>query len=88
MIDAYLNQVEVVDTRVQPVFVDLVNKALRGLETVCLTTEQLLAALQVGGLPCTPEDLEQRFRSLVRTAMHGHDQRNTRLTIEQSLPIE
>jgi hypothetical protein len=47
------------------------NQALRGISTVSLHAADLLAALQVGGLPCTVEQLNQRFVTYVQRAMHG-----------------
>ncbi len=64
-------------------FVDAVNQALRGLQTVTLRAGDLLAALQKGGMPCTIEQLAERYTAYLREAMSGHDPRNTRLTIEQ-----
>ena len=42
-----------------------------------------LEALKAGGLPCTLEQFSQRFTGYVRSAMTGHDARNTRLTIDE-----
>src|SRR6266545_1122541 len=58
-------------------------QALRGLKTVALHTDRLLTALQDGGLPCTVEELKQRFDGYLRQVMSGHDARNTRLMIER-----
>jgi hypothetical protein len=62
--------------------VESVNQALRGLQTVTVQPDALAAALRQGGLPCTVAELEQRFRLYVQTLMRGHDEGNTRLTIE------
>ncbi len=59
------------------------NQALRGLKTVALHTDRLLTALQDGGLPCTVEELKQRFDGYLRQVMSGRDARNTRLMIER-----
>ena len=63
-------------------FVTRANEALRGLDTLALDTDALLAALAQGGLPATSQQLQARFAAFVRDAMHGHDARNTRLTFD------
>jgi len=63
-------------------FVAAANQALRGIEAVGLAVAALLDALREGGLPCTVEELRQRFDGFVHEAMRGHDARNTRLTLE------
>ena len=57
------------------------NQALHGIETVSLNLDTLETALRAGGLPCTVEQLTERFTAHVRQAMTGHDRRNTRLTL-------
>ena len=58
-------------------------EALAGIEALPLPVEGLLEALKTGGLPCTVEELESRFRAYIRQTMRGHDERNTRLTLDQ-----
>jgi hypothetical protein len=41
----------------------------------------LLQALKAGGLPCTREELQNRFKQLLDQEMRGHDAGNTRLTL-------
>jgi hypothetical protein len=62
--------------------VESVNRALRGLQTLAVHPDALIDALRHGGLPCTVDELEQRFRLYVHTLMRGHDEGNTRLTID------
>ncbi len=64
-------------------FVRAATEALRGIEALPLSVEALLEALKQGGLPCTVDELENRFREYVRQEMRGHDARNTRLTLDQ-----
>jgi len=85
-LDAYLAQDDPATATLPNGVVDAVNKALRGLSTVRIHADQLVAALHDGGLPCTVEQLEQRFRDYIRTATSGHDQHSTRLTIETEGP--
>ena len=63
--------------------VQAVNQALQGMQTVSLHVDDLVAALKQGGLPCTVEDLVQRFAGYVQGVMRGHDRSNTRLTIDE-----
>jgi hypothetical protein len=64
-------------------FVTVATQALRGIEALTLPVDDLLAALKEGGLPCTMDELEQRFNAFVNGAMRGHDWRTTRLTLDQ-----
>jgi hypothetical protein len=82
-IDAYLSIADPGAVSLPDGLVKAVNQALRGLQTVAINTNRLLVALQDGGLPCTVEELKQRFEGYLRQAMSGHDPRNTRLMIEQ-----
>ena len=57
-------------------------RALHGLQSLPIDPDALVAALKVGGLPCTVEELVQRFNGFLSAQMRGHDRQNTRLTIE------
>jgi hypothetical protein len=59
------------------------NQALRGIDTVSLAVDELVEALKAGGLPCTVEQLNQRFANHVTAAMSGRDARTTRLTLAE-----
>jgi hypothetical protein len=65
-------------------FVQIVNRALRGIQKVSLNVDDLLEALSAGGFPCTEDDLRQRFETFLRAKMRGYDTRNTRLSIERT----
>lgn len=82
-LDAYLALVDPNAATLPDGLVKAVNQALRGLHTVTLHRNALLAALNAGGLPCTVDELKQRFESYVRQAMSGHDVRNTRVLIDE-----
>ncbi|MFP4346390.1 MAG: DUF6079 family protein, partial [Anaerolineales bacterium] len=62
-------------------FVTTAQQALRGIEAVALEADALLAALKEGGMPCTVEALQKRFRGFVEREMRGHDAGSTRLTV-------
>jgi energy-coupling factor transporter ATP-binding protein EcfA2 len=82
-IDLYLAQRDPTAAPLPHGLVQAVNQALRGLKTIILDPNELLASLSEGGFPCTVEQLTQRFNDYVRGTMSGHDRRNTRLIIEQ-----
>jgi hypothetical protein len=63
-----------------PGLVEAANKALRGLQTVALDPAALVAALQAGGLPCTVEQVQERFTGYLQSVLRGHDRGTTRLT--------
>ncbi|MBC8509184.1 MAG: ATP-binding protein [Chloroflexi bacterium] len=71
------------EPNIPPGFVVSVNRALRGIEALTLSVDDLIAALKIGGLPCTLEELMNRFNGYINQAMRGHDERNTRLTLDQ-----
>ncbi len=64
-------------------FVPAAIQALRGIQAVTIPVDSLLQALKAGGLPCTREELQNRFRQFVDQQMRGHDAGNTRLTLDQ-----
>jgi len=56
---------------------------LRGIQAVTLPVDSLLQALKAGGLPCSREELQNRFKQFLDQQMSGHDAGNTRLTLDQ-----
>ena len=82
-LEAYLAGDDPANQTLPAGLVQAANQALRGIDTVSLPMDGLLAALKAGGLPCTVEQLSQRFAGYVRGAMAGHDARNTRLTLDE-----
>jgi len=64
-------------------FVQSATQALRGIQAVTLPVDALLQALKTGGLPCTREELQNRFKQFLDQQMRGHDAGNTRLTLDK-----
>jgi hypothetical protein len=64
-------------------FVPAAIQALRGIQAVTIPVDGLLQALKTGGLPCTREELQNRFKQFLDQQMRGHDAGNTRLTLDQ-----
>ncbi len=58
-------------------------QALRGIQAVTLPVDALMQALKAGGLPCTREELQNRFKQFLDQQMRGHDAGNTRLTLDK-----
>lgn len=83
-LDAYLAMTDPADAPLPAGLVQSAQKALRGLHTLPIQTDALVAALKEGGLPCTVEELAQRFGDFLKGQMRGHDRANTRLTITES----
>ena len=71
------------DPHIPEGFVADATRALRGIQAIALPVGGLVEALKTGGLPCTVADLRERFNRFVRVAMRGHDERNTRLTLDE-----
>ena len=57
-------------------------EVLQGLEKVVLTEEQLRSALTSGGLPCTLEELKDRFVDYLNERTKGKDKAKVRLVLE------
>jgi hypothetical protein len=79
-IEAFLDQ-EDEAAAIPKGFVRAATQALQGIDAVSFAVEDLVAALQEGGLPCTVDALQQRFGTFISKTMRGHDPRNTRLTL-------
>jgi hypothetical protein len=62
-------------------FVPSAIQALHGIQAVSILMDSLIQALKTGGLPCTPDELENRFKQFISQQMRGHDVGNTRLTL-------
>jgi hypothetical protein len=43
----------------------------------------MLQALKTGGLPCTRQELHNRFKQFLDQQMRGHDTGNTRLALDK-----
>lgn len=80
-LDAYLALADPATGALPPGLAAAANQALHGIETVSLSLDALADALRAGGLPCTVEQLTERFNAHLRQAMAGHDRHNTRLTL-------
>ncbi|MGI6377387.1 MAG: DUF6079 family protein, partial [Anaerolineae bacterium] len=65
-----------------PSFVDAANKALRGIESISVNMTDLEETLREGGLPCTVQEMRERFGRFMLELMRGRDESNTRLTVE------
>lgn len=81
-LEAFLAQADD-DPRLPAGFVQSANRALRGIQAVTLAVDDLLKALQTGGLPCTVDELKARFHRFLQAALRGHDESNTRLTLDR-----
>ncbi|KPL75310.1 hypothetical protein ADN00_13050 [Ornatilinea apprima] len=81
-IEEYLKQSDESDS-LPANFVPVAIQALRGIQAVTLPVDALVQALKTGGLPCTREELQNRFKQFLDQQMRGHDAGNTRLTLDQ-----
>jgi len=64
-------------------FVPAAIQALHGIQALTIPVDSLMQALKTGGLPCTREELQNRFKQFLDQQMRGHDAGNTRLTLDQ-----
>ena len=81
-IDVFLDQGDA-DPRIPPGLARAATQALHGIEALTLPVEALIAALKDGGLPCTRDELQARFKQFVQTQMRSHDESSTRLTLDR-----
>jgi hypothetical protein len=67
---------------VSPDFVSAVQEALSGLEKVRVSGDDIKAALLRGGSPAKPDELRERFESLLREQSKGKDASKLRFVVE------
>ena len=63
-------------------FLQTLAQTLQGLERVTLLPEDILQALTLPGMPCTVEDLRQRFERLLQERLAGKDPARVRVVID------
>ena len=63
-------------------FLEAVQDALRGLELVTVDALDLMKALNEGGMPCTADDLERRFRAFMQGILSGKPRDKVRIQID------
>jgi len=63
-------------------FVQTVREALTGLERVAVPPEDILLALTEGGMPCTVQEMQSRFRQFVDRLTAGKDPNKVRIVVE------
>jgi 23S rRNA A2030 N6-methylase RlmJ len=68
--------------RVTQQWVEAVNDALQGLEKVVIGGSDLLLALTRPGMPCTVEELHQRFEALLNQQLGDKNRHKIRLEID------
>jgi len=67
---------------IEPTLLKALQEVLQGLEKVVLTEDQLRLALTSGGLPCTLEELKDRFADYLNERTKGKDKAKVRLVLE------
>ena len=63
-------------------FVNALRDTLQGLEIISMDGTDLLLALTKPGMPCTPEELDARYRSFVAKYLEGKDPAKARIRVE------
>ncbi len=67
---------------ISPAFVKALQDALTGLEKIAVTDTALREALTKGGMPCTVDELKERFESYLAGLTKGKDAKKTRVVVE------
>jgi hypothetical protein len=63
-------------------FIKALQEVLSGLEKVGISSHDVTSALTKGGMPCTPEQLQDRFESYIKSLTKGKDAAKLRIVIE------
>lgn len=63
-------------------FIKALQEVLSGLEKVGISAADVTGALTKGGMPCTPEQLQERFESYIKSLTKGKDAGKLRIVIE------
>jgi len=81
-VDAFLKN-ESLPELVSPAFIKALQEVLSGLEKVVLAEAKLRSALTDGGIPCTVDELKERFDAFVFELTKGKDTSRIRITLER-----
>ncbi|TNF32509.1 MAG: ATP-binding protein [Deltaproteobacteria bacterium] len=81
-VEAFLKSNSLPDP-VSPAFVKAIQEILSGLEKVVLTEARLRSALTDGGVPCTVDELRERFAAFVADLTKGKDANRVRVVVER-----
>lgn len=73
---------------VDAVFIQALQEVLSGLEKVVLTEEQLRAALTSGGIPCTVNELKERFDGFVTELTKGKVVSKVRFVVQKESSMQ
>jgi energy-coupling factor transporter ATP-binding protein EcfA2 len=68
--------------RLSQSFIQALQEALSGLVRVVIKTDDLRAALLVGGTPATPSELTKRFEEFLNSSTRGKDKGKVRIVLE------
>lgn len=63
-------------------FVQALQDALKGLDKVAVVHSELHAALVDGGVPCTVDELQERFKRFVAELTKGRERDKVRIVVE------
>src|SRR5690606_12922473 len=80
-VEAFLKSKSLPDP-VSPAFVKALQEILSGLEKIVLPEARLRSALTDGGVPCTVDELKERFDAFVAELTKGKDARSEEHTSE------
>jgi len=80
-LEAFIKERELPDP-ISPAFVKALQDALTGLEKVTVTDVALRDALTAGGMPCTVDELKERFETYLAVLTKGKNAKKTRVVVE------
>ena len=63
-------------------FIQIINRALSGLKGATINVDELKSGLQEGGMPCTYDDIQDRFKKILDEKSRDKGPSKTRFKIE------
>ena len=63
-------------------FIQIINRTLSGLKGATINMDELKSGLQEGGLPCTYDDIQERFKKMLDEKSRDKGPAKTRFKIE------
>ena len=80
-IEGFVNNKSLPD-EIEDNFIQIINHALSGLKGAIINVDELKSRLQEGGMPCTYDDIQERFKKILDEKSRDKGTSKTRFKIE------
>ena len=81
LIEGFLKNKSLPD-EIEDNFIQIINRALSGLKGATINVDELKSVLQEGGMPCTYDDIQERFKKILDEKSRDKGPSKTRFKIE------